>query len=84
MPRSIKDSYLADSNQVLQGAYNDVDKSLSTAGFLVGKVGRKVSVVTVAEVETYSFYEDAVLLYELTLTYTDSTKTTFVSAERTV
>ena len=83
MPRSIKDSYLADSNQVLQGAYNDVDKSLSTAGFLVGKVGRKVSVVTVAEVETYSFYEDAVLLYELTLTYTDSTKTTFVSAERT-
>ena len=83
MPRSIKDSYLADSNQVLQGSYNDVDKSLSTAGFLVGKVGRKVSVVTVAEVETYSFYEDSILLYELTLTYTDSTKTTFVSAERT-
>lgn len=72
-----------DQNQTLKAAFNDVDSSFSNSGFLTGKVGRKILVGGAAEVETYSFIEDGVVLYVLTLTYTSDTKETLVSAERT-
>lgn len=76
-----------DYSQNIQGAYNDVDATLSTNGFLVGKVGRKVvvtvSTTTVAnDTETYAFSENALALYSLKLIYTDGTRSTLMSAER--
>lgn len=76
-----------DYSQTLQGAFNDVDATVSTNGFLVGKVGRKIvmtiSTTSVAnDTETYAFSEDAIALYSLRLIYTDSGRATLVSAER--
>jgi hypothetical protein len=76
-----------DYSQNIQNAYNDVDATLSTNGFLMGKVGRKV-IVTVStttitsDTETYAFSENAVALYSLKLIYTDGTRSVLISAER--
>lgn len=72
-----------DGFQTLQAAFNEEDFSISTGGFLTGKVGRKIEVGGAGAVETYTFLEDGDTLYVLTLTYTDATKTTLLSAERT-
>ena len=77
-----------DANQVLDGAFNDVDKSITTAGFLVGKVGHKieqaVQTTNVAnDTLQYSFYDSGTLLYVITVVYTDGTRTLMLSAERT-
>ena len=78
-----------DANQTLQLSFNDVDASLTSAGFLVGKVGRKVvlsfSTTSVAnDTQTYAFSENGTALYSLKLIFTDSTYATMISAERTV
>lgn len=77
-----------DANSTLRGAFNDVDFSLTTNGFLVGKVGRKVeqtiSTTNVAnDTEVISFYESGTLLYTLTIIYTNGTRDVLLSAERT-
>lgn len=76
-----------DANQTLQSSYNDVDASLTTAGFLVGAVGRKVeltiSTTSVAnDTQTFAFSENGTALYSLKLIFTDSSYATLVSAER--
>lgn len=93
-PETTKPLSDRDGNQVLQGAFNDVDKTISTNGFLVGKVGHKVTredtdaqYLTGLEAgDDYSFYDNSTggpgLLYTLRLIYTDSTKEVLVSAER--
>lgn len=78
-----------DANQTLKHAYNDVDGSLTTNGFLVGKVGRKIiQTITTTNVPNdtviLNFYEDSDLLYQYKLIYTDNTQTTLISAERTL
>jgi len=77
-----------DYSQTLQGAYNDVNSTLSTDGFLVGKVGRKivVSITTTSvanDTEIYAFSENGTALYTITMIYTDGNRTTMISAERT-
>lgn len=72
-----------DPMQTLQGAFNEVDFSFTQSGFLTGRIGRKIEVGGSGAVEIYTFKEDGITLYELTLTYTDSTKATLLSAERT-
>lgn len=77
-----------DANQVLQSIYNQVDASITTAGFLVGKVGNKIaltiSTTTITnDTETYAFTENGTALYSLKIIYTDGNRTTLVSAERT-
>ncbi len=77
-----------DFGGAIKAAYNDVDKTISTNGFLVGKVGHKValaiSTTTIAnDTETYTFSDSGTTLYVLTIIYTDSNRTTLVSAERT-
>lgn len=73
------------SGNVLAGAYNPEDKSITTAGFLVGKVGHKVQKTDVDGVtEDYSYYDGANLLYTIRIVYTDITKEVFLSAERVV
>lgn len=76
-----------DGNQVLQASANDVDGSITTSGFLTGKVGRKVvqtiSTTTVPnDTVTFDFQESGTSLYQLKLIYTDSTQAVMLSAER--
>lgn len=71
------------SGNVLAGAYNVSDKSITTAGFLVGKVGHRVVKTDVDDVtEDYSYYDGLNLLYTIRVAYTDNTKANFASAER--
>lgn len=77
-----------DANQTLQSAYNDVNATLSVDGFLTGKVGNKVtlaiSTTTIAnDTETYTFLDNGTSLYVYKLIYTDGTRGTLLSAERT-
>ena len=76
-----------EGNQALQGAINLEDLSLTTSGFLTGKVGRKVemaiSTTTVPnDTETYSFSESGSALYSLRIIYTTGTRDVMLSAER--
>lgn len=76
-----------DYSQTLQNAFNDVDSTITTNGFLVGKVGRKIVVTLstttiVDDTETYAFSENAIALYSLKVIYTDGTRTQLLSAER--
>ena len=76
------------ADNTLRESFNDIDKTLSVNGFLVGKVGHKITLTiqttTVAnDTESYSFLDTGVLLYTLTIIYTDGTRNTLLSAERT-
>jgi hypothetical protein len=77
-----------DYEQSIQGAYNDVNATLSVDGFLTGKVGHKVSLAltttTIADdTEVYTFEDNGTILYEITIVYTDDSRSLMVSAERT-
>lgn len=74
-----------DQTLILQKVYNPQDNTLSTAGFLNGRVGNKIEVgYPTATTETYSFYQNtSELLLVLLITYTDSSKSALSSAERT-
>lgn len=78
-----------DANQTLIGSYNQVDSSFTTNGFLVGKVGNKItqtiSTTTIAnDTSTFNFYCDVTtLLYTYVLIFTDGTQSTLISATRT-
>lgn len=72
-----------DFQQTLRGAFNDVDKSFTTGGFVVGKVGHKiVRTLTSSTVEKYDYYDGAVLLYSIQVTYTSGALTTVSEVER--
>jgi hypothetical protein len=77
-----------DYEQTMQSSYNDVNATLSVDGFLTGKVGRKVelSIITTSvsnDTEVYNFSESGIPLYELTIIYTDGSRSQMISAERT-
>lgn len=77
-----------DADQVIRSAQNDVNNTIAVDGFLVGKIGRKVvltiTTTTVAnDTEVYVFSESGTNLYTITVIYTDGTRTTMLSAERT-
>jgi hypothetical protein len=77
-----------DYQQTLRLSFNDIDDSLTTNGFLIAKVGRKVLVdVSGGNVAIYTFQEQQngvyVNLYQYTIIYTDITRTQMISAERT-
>lgn len=77
-----------DANQALRGAFNDVDKSLTTAGFLTGKVGHKIAfAITTTSVpndtEEYSYFDGTELLYTITIVYTSDARNVMISAART-
>lgn len=77
-----------DADQAMRASYNDVNATQAVDGFLVGKVGRKVtqvvSTTTIAnDTETFTFSESGTNLYTITIIYTDGTRTTMLSAERT-
>lgn len=87
MSQSSKTMTERDASQVQRFAFNDVDKSLTVNGFLVGKVGHKIEVtITTTSVtddsEVYSFSDSGTLLYSLKIVYTDGSRSQMVSAER--
>ena len=76
-----------DANQTLQYAFNDVDATLSVNGFLVGKVGHRITrtVTTTSQpndTEVYAFSDSGTPLYTLTIVYTDGSQATMLYAER--
>ena len=87
MSRTTKRGTRKDGMQTLQMAFNDVDESITTNGFLVGKVGHKVTLEIVTttvlgDSELYTFLDGSDLLYQIKLVYTDAEKTQLLSAER--
>lgn len=77
-----------DHGQVLQAAAVIEDDTIMVNGFLVGKVGRKVvqtiSTTSISgDTAVYTFSENGLSLYSLTLIFTDATQNTLISAERT-
>jgi hypothetical protein len=79
-----------DASQTQKFAYNDINASVTTDGFLAPMVGRKItqtiSTTTVLnDTTTISFFEDSgsTLLYTYKIIYTDATQATWLSAERT-
>lgn len=77
-----------DSNQTLQSSYNDVNATLGVDGFIVGRVGRKVEMTITTtnmanDTEVLNFSENGSPLYEFTVIYTDGSRETLLSAERT-
>lgn len=72
-----------DYQQALQGSYNDVDKTLSVNGFIVGKVGHRIERTDYLTTgDDYSFYDGATLLYTIRVIYTTSSKAILSSVER--
>lgn len=70
-------------DNAIRYAYNDHEGSLTVNGFIVHAVGRKVDILSGATTDQFTFSENGVTLYVLLLTYTDTTKATLLSAERT-
>lgn len=78
-----------DFQQTLKLSFNDVDASLTTTGFLIGKVGRKVEVTistttVLNDTATYTFSEDygANILYSYELVFTNGGRSQLISATR--
>ena len=77
-----------DATQTEQRSYNDVNSTFGVDGFLTGIVGRKVALAisttnVTNDTETYTFSENGVQLYVYTVIYTDGTRSTLLTAERT-
>lgn len=76
-----------DYAQALQSSYNQMNATLSVDGFIVGKIGHKVTLAisttsAVDDTETYSFFDSTTLLYQIKIIYTDGTRNLLLSAER--
>lgn len=72
---------------VLRGAYNDVNGSITTDGFLIGKTGHKVtaalSTTSISnDTVTYTFFDGSTQLYALKLVFPTTQALPFTSAER--
>jgi len=77
----------ASHENVLRSAHNEVDASITTNGFLVGKPGHKVTATltttTVSDdTVTFTFFDGTVQLYQLKIVYPTSQTIPFLSAER--
>ena len=77
-----------DYQQTLKASFNDIDSSLTTNGYLTGKIGRKiVQAITTTTVTDdtaiFTFSESGTMLYQLTIIYTNSSQSVMISAERT-
>lgn len=77
-----------DPDQTLRGSFNDVDKSLTTSGWLTSQIGNKITqtistTTLVGDTSTFSYYDKQItLLYSIKLIFTDATQSILLSAER--
>jgi len=73
-----------DQTQIMQKIYNP-DGSIAVGSFLAGKVGHKVERTAIsATVDDYEFFDGAVLLYTIRVTYNNSSHDEIDVAERIV
>lgn len=73
-----------DANQVLQHVHNNVNSTLGVDGFIVGKVGRKITRTAVSgTIEDYEFFEGTTSLYKIRVTYDNSSHDNVDQVERT-
>ena len=82
-----KASKLSNEN-VLRSAHVDETASLSINGYVSAKVGRRIELsLTTTNVlndtEVYTYLEDGVQIMVLEVVYTDTSRETLVSVERT-
>lgn len=75
------------NENVLRSAHNEVDASITTNGFLVGKIGHKVtatiSTTSISnDTVTFTFFDGTTQLYALKVVYPTAQTIPFVSAER--
>lgn len=90
MANIIKNSSRKSYGQVLQNAYNDIDATLSTSGFLTGKIGNSIQRTDTAggdldgaaAGDDFSYYDGEDFLYTIRVLYDDAGKTIFHSATR--
>ena len=88
MSDATKPFSLYDQQQIFKKAYNP-SGTLAVDGFLAGEVGRKITrALTTTNVlndtEIFSYYENqTTLLFQLTVVYTDATRSDLLSVERT-
>lgn len=72
-----------DGQQVLKEVYNENDDSLAVSGFIDSKVGNKIEVAYPTSTrEVYSYYDGTILIKQVQVIYTDSTKEVLSSVER--
>lgn len=88
MSNTVKRLSERDYSQNIQQSFQPEDGSLNISGFVVGLVGRKVTATTSTtsvsgDTTTFAFSENGNALYSIKVIYTDSTQSTFISAERT-
>lgn len=88
MGRTAKPLSSQDPGETQQYSFNDVDATHTVNGFLVGVVGRRVtltiSTTNVAnDTENYAFSENGVALYTFQIVYTDGTRALMSTATRT-
>lgn len=88
--RTAKPLSQQDPGETAQYSFNDVDATHTVNGFLVGLVGRRVTLtisttIVANDTENYAFSEQfgVLPLYTFTLVYTDGTRTTLSTATRT-
>lgn len=87
-PHTTKNPTNRDPDQTLQDAFNEVDDSFTVNGFLVGNVGHRITMTVTttnvaSDTEVYNFFDGTLALYEITVVYTDGTRSTLLFAERT-
>lgn len=71
-----------DQTQIFQKAHNP-DGSIAVGSFLAGQIGHRVARSVVSPtVDDYAFYDNAVLLYTIRVTYNDSAHSEIDIAER--
>jgi hypothetical protein len=71
----------------LRSAHNEVDSSITTNGFLVGKVGHKVTVALATtniadDSIIYTFLDGATQLYQIKLVFNVAQTLSMLSSER--
>lgn len=77
-----------DQEQAIRSAYNDVNSTIGVDGFLTAIIGRRVdqSITTTNvanDTSVFDFSENGLALYQITVVYTDGTRTDILFAERT-
>lgn len=74
-----------DQTQIFQKAYNKEEGTIAIGSFVAGKVGHKiVRVVNSTTVDDFSYYDGAVLLYTLRVTYNNAAHDEVDQVERIV
>ena len=74
-----------DQQQILQKVMNKEEGTLAVGSFVAGKLGHKiVRAIISGTIDDYSYYDGAVLLYTIRVTYDNSSHDNVNEVERTV